>query len=65
MNLSWMFDMDATPIIGASLLIGSSMFMYILAFLAVMAIGGYLTYRTSSERKQRREDKHNRDNPNS
>ena len=57
--------MDATPIIGASFLIGSSIIMYILAFLAVMAVGGYLTYRTSSGRKQRREDKHDRDNPNS
>ena len=56
--------MDATPIIGASLLIGSSIFMYIVAFLAVMADGGYLTYRTSPTRKQRREDKRNKDNPN-
>jgi len=59
-----MFDMDATPIIGASLLIGSSIFMYIVAFLAVMAVGGYLTYRTSPKRKQRREDKRNKDNSN-
>ena len=56
--------MDATPIIGASLLIGSSIFMYIVAFLTVMAGGGYLTYRTSPKRKQRREDKRNKDNPN-
>ena len=55
--------MDATPIIGASLLIGSSIFMYIVAFLAVMAVGGYLTYRTSPKRKQRREDQRNKDNP--
>jgi hypothetical protein len=59
MNLNWIFDMEATPIIGASLMIGSSIFMYIIAFLAVMAIGGYLTYRTSPKRKQRREDKRN------
>ena len=59
-----MFDMDATPIIGASLLIGSSIFMYIEAFLAVMAVGGYLTYRTSPKRKQRREDQRNKDNSN-
>ena len=44
-----MFDMDATPIIGASLLIGSSIFMYIVAFLAVMAVGGYLTYRSGAK----------------
>jgi hypothetical protein len=59
MNLSWIFDMEATPIISASLMIGSSIFMYIIAFLAVMAVGGYLTYRTSPKRKQRREDKRN------
>jgi len=59
MNLNWIFDMEATPIIGASLMIGSSIFMYIIAFLAVMAIGGYLTYRTSPKRKQRRADKRN------
>ena len=53
--------MEATPIIGASLMIGSSIFMYIVAFLAVMAIGGYLTYRTSPKRKQRRADKRNSD----
>ena len=51
--------MEATPIIGASLLIGSSIFIYIIAFLAVMAVGGYLTYRTSPKQKQRREDKRN------
>ncbi|WP_201526041.1 MULTISPECIES: hypothetical protein [Psychrobacter] len=51
--------MDATPIIGASLLIGSSIFIYILAFIAVMAIGGYLTYRISPKGKKRREDKRN------
>ena len=56
--------MEATAVVGASLMIGSSIFMYILAFLAVMAIGGYLTYRTSPKRKQRREEKRNRDNLN-
>ena len=64
MNLNWIFDMEATAIVGASLMIGSSIFMYILAFLAVMAIGGYLTYRTSPKQKQRREDKRNQDNLN-
>lgn len=49
--------MDATPIMAASLLIGSSIFMYILAFMAVLAVGGYLTYRTSPKRKQRQENK--------
>jgi len=42
--------------------IGSSIFLYIVAFIVVMAIGGYLTYRTSPKRKQEREDRHNRDN---
>lgn len=45
-----------------SAFIGSSIFLYIVAFIAVMVIGGYLTYRTSPKRKQRREDKRNKDN---
>ncbi|MCH1782543.1 MULTISPECIES: hypothetical protein [Psychrobacter] len=45
-----------------SAFIGSSIFLYIIAFIAVMVIGGYLTYRTSPKRKQRREDKRDRDN---
>lgn len=45
-----------------SAFIGSSIFLYIIAFLAVMVVGGYLTYRTSPKRKQRREDKRDRDN---
>ena len=45
-----------------SAFIGSSIFLYILAFIAVMVIGGYLTYRTSPKRKQRREDRRNKDN---
>ncbi|MBH0096508.1 hypothetical protein I6E61_08950 [Psychrobacter sp. NZS113] len=48
-----------------STLIGSSIFLYIVAFLAVMVVGGYLTYRTSPKRKQRREDKRNKNNLNS
>ncbi|MDN6276315.1 hypothetical protein [Psychrobacter sp.] len=42
--------------------IGSSIFLYIVAFIAVMCVGGYLTYRTSSKRKQRREEKRNLNN---
>ncbi|CAM3568043.1 MULTISPECIES: hypothetical protein [Psychrobacter] len=45
-----------------SAFIGSSIFLYIIAFIAVMVVGGYLTYRTSPKRKQRREDKRDRDN---
>ena len=47
-----------------SAFIGSAIFLYIVAFIAVMAIGGYLTYRTSPKRKKRREDKRNKDNLN-
>ncbi|MGP5505342.1 hypothetical protein, partial [Psychrobacter celer] len=47
-----------------SAFIGSSIFLYIAAFIAVMVVGGYLTYRTSPKRKQRREEKRNRDNIN-
>ena len=43
----------------ASPLIGTSIFLYILAFIAVMVIGGYLTYRISPARKRRREEKRN------
>ncbi|MBO1531069.1 hypothetical protein J3492_07550 [Psychrobacter sp. F1192] len=44
-----------------SAFIGSSIFLYILAFIVVMAIGGYLTYRISPKRKKRRENKRNKD----
>ncbi len=42
--------------------IGSSIFLYIVAFIIVMAVFAYLTYRTSPKRKQRREDRRNQDN---
>ncbi len=42
--------------------IGSSIFLYIVAFIIVMAFFAYLTYRTSPKRKQRREDRRNQDN---
>lgn len=42
--------------------IGSSIFLYIVAFIIVMAIFAYLTYRISPKRKQRREDRRNQDN---
>lgn len=47
-----------------STFIGSSIFLYIMAFIAVMIVGGYLTYRTSPKRKQRSEDKRNKNNLN-
>ncbi|WP_274902237.1 hypothetical protein [Psychrobacter sp. DAB_AL62B] len=40
--------------------IGSSIFLYILAFIAVMIIAGYFTYSISPRGKKRREEK--RDN---
>lgn len=42
--------------------IGSSIFLYIVAFIIVMSVFAYLTYRTSPKRKQRREDRRNQDN---
>lgn len=52
--------MDATPVISASLLIGSTIFMYILALLVVLAFFGYLTYRISPKGKARRAERHER-----
>lgn len=54
--------MDATLIIGASLLIGSTIFMYIVALLVVLAGFGYLTYRVSPKGKARREERRDRRN---
>ncbi|WP_352337471.1 hypothetical protein [Psychrobacter sp. 16-MNA-CIBAN-0192] len=45
--------MDASP------LIGTSIFLYILAFIAVMIIAAYFVYRTSPRGRQRRADKRN------
>lgn len=35
--------------------IGSSIFMYIIAFIAVMVVAGFFTYRTSQRKKRQRE----------
>ena len=40
-------------------LIGTSIFLYIVAFIAVMIIAGYFTYHISPSRKKRREEKRN------
>ncbi|MDN3398240.1 hypothetical protein QL919_05810 [Psychrobacter sp. APC 3426] len=48
----------------SSAFIGSSIFLYIVAFIAVMVVGGYLTYRTSPKRKQRRDHKRRKDDLN-
>ena len=42
-----------------SIFIGSSIFLYIVAFIVVLAIFGYLTYRVSPKGKARREDRRN------
>ena len=39
--------------------IESSIFLYILAFIAVMIVAGYFTYNISPRGKKRREDKRN------
>ena len=39
--------------------IESSIFLYILAFIAVMIVAGYFTYRISPRKKKRREEKRN------
>ncbi len=54
--------MDTTPIIGASLVIGSTIFAYIVALLVVLAFFGYLVYRTSPKGKARRAARHERRN---
>ncbi len=50
--------MNATLIIGASLLIGSTIFMYILALFVVLGFFAYLTYRISPKGKERRAERH-------
>lgn len=53
--------MDVTLILSASVFIGTSIFLYILAFMAILIIGGYLTYRSgvlSKRRREERRDKH-------
>lgn len=51
--------MDATPIIGASLFIGTSIFIYIVAFIVFMVIAGYFIYRISPKGKKHREERRN------
>ena len=45
--------MDTSP------LISTSIFLYIVAFIAVMIIAAYFVYRISPRGKQRREEKRN------
>lgn len=47
--------MDASP-----LAIGSTIFIYIIALLVVLAGFGYLVYRTSPHGQQRRKERHER-----
>ena len=46
--------MNTSPLIGATI------FFYILAFIVVMIIGGYLTYHISPIKKQHRKAKRNK-----
>ncbi|SNT69994.1 MULTISPECIES: hypothetical protein [unclassified Psychrobacter] len=43
-----------------STFIGSSIFLYILAFIVVMVVAGYFTYRISPSGKKRREERNER-----
>lgn len=52
-----MVIMNITPIISASLAIGSTIFAYIVALLVVLGFFGYLTYRISPKGKARREER--------
>ena len=52
--------MNITPVISASLMIGSTIFMYIVALIAILAFFGYLVYRTSPKGKEHRAARHER-----
>lgn len=52
--------MNGSLVLGASVFIGSTIFIYIIALLAVLAAFGYLVYRTSPGGQKRREEKRNR-----
>ncbi len=54
--------MNVTPVVGASVFIGTSIFLYIVAFVVVLIAFGYLTYRVSPKGKARREERRNRNN---
>lgn len=53
--------MNLNEIIGMepSVFIGSSIFLYIVAFIAVLIVFGYLTYMVSPKGKARREERRN------
>ena len=55
-----MMNSNEIAVMESSTFIGSSIFLYIVAFIAVMVLGGYLTYHTTVKRK--RKDKRDRDN---
>lgn len=44
----------------SSTVIGTSIFLYILIFIAVMIAFGYLTYRISPKGKKRRDERRNK-----
>jgi len=45
-----------------SAFIDLSILLYIVAFIAVMVVAGYLTFHISPKRKQRRENRRHKDN---
>jgi len=57
-----MMNSNEIAVMESSTFIGSSIFLYIVAFIAVMVLGGYLTYHTTAKRK--RKDKRDRENLN-
>lgn len=54
--------MSAAVVIGASVFIGTTIFLYIIALLAVLTVFGYLVYRTSPKGKARRQERRDRRN---
>ncbi|AMN49542.1 MULTISPECIES: hypothetical protein [unclassified Psychrobacter] len=59
-----MMNSNEIAVMESSTFIGSSIFLYIVAFIAVMVLGGYLTYHTTAKRKRQLKDKRDRDNLN-
>ena len=59
MNHHLLIHCSGVIVMNTSPLIGTSIFLYIVAFIAVMIIAGYFTYHISPSRKKRREEKRN------
>ncbi len=52
--------MEVTNVMSASLFIGTSIFLYIIALIVILAFFGYLVYRTSPKGKAHREERRER-----